>query len=69
MLSSQLNIFKSKYVIEKGLNVLKKLKMMIIQKISRGYIFNFKAKETVNQAYNKGANFYVYKSDNLIISV
>lgn len=36
--------------LKKGLNVLKKLKMMIIQKISRGYIFNFKAKETVNQA-------------------
>ena len=55
--------------LKKGLNVLKKLKMMIIQKISHGYIFNLKAKETVNQAYNKGANFYVYKSDNFIISV
>ena len=55
--------------LKKGLNVLKKLKMMIIQKLSRGCIFNFKAKETVNQAYNKGANFYVYKSDNFIISV
>ena len=55
--------------LKKGLNVFKKLKMMIIQKISPGYIFNLKAKETVNQAYNKGANFYVYKSDNFIISV
>ena len=50
--------------LKKGLNVLKKLKMMIIQKIFRGYIFNFKAKETINQAYNEEAKFYMYKPDN-----
>ena len=33
-------------------------------KISPGYILNFKAKETINQAYNEEAKFYMYKPDN-----